>query len=362
MPKKSRKPAYQLHRGSGQAKVRIDGKDVYLGGHGSPASRDRYEQLVGEYLRGKDVDAITITVDELCLMFLDWADGYYRRADGSSTGAVANIRDALRYVVKANGSDRARDFGPKSLKAVRDLMIADRRCRSNINRLVHWLRRAFAWGVSEELLPVTVHQALLTVKGLQRGRTKAVESEAVRPVAEGDVTAALPFLPATVAAMVRLQLLTGARPGEICALRPCDVTRGLDGVWCYRPSMHKTQHHGKERRIYIGAEGQKVLQPFLDREPEAFCFDPHEAGRCRPKLHRYSKDSYGRAVHRACVRAGLDRSWSPGQLRHTKATMIRERFGIEAAQMVLGHSKTDMTEVYAERNFTVAADVMKAIG
>jgi hypothetical protein len=50
MPRRFTVPAYQLHRGSGQAKVRIDGEDIYLGPHGSPESRERYEELVRKLL------------------------------------------------------------------------------------------------------------------------------------------------------------------------------------------------------------------------------------------------------------------------------------------------------------------------
>jgi hypothetical protein len=87
MPRAIRKPSNCLHKAAGQTRVRIDGKDVYLGEHGSPASRNRFEQLVGDWLNRQSVDPFSVTIDELCLMFLDWADGYYRRADGFSTGA-----------------------------------------------------------------------------------------------------------------------------------------------------------------------------------------------------------------------------------------------------------------------------------
>lgn len=33
-------------------------------------------------------------------------------------------------------------------------------------------------------------------------------------------------------ALIQLQLLSGARPGEITKLRPCDVSLGVDGAWC----------------------------------------------------------------------------------------------------------------------------------
>jgi hypothetical protein len=43
-------PAYRLHKPTGQAVVRLDGKDHYLGKHGSPASQEKYRRLVAERL------------------------------------------------------------------------------------------------------------------------------------------------------------------------------------------------------------------------------------------------------------------------------------------------------------------------
>jgi integrase len=54
--------------------------------------------------------------------------------------------------------------------------------------------------------------------------------------------------------------------------------------------------------------------------------------------------------------------WHPHQLRHTHATEVRRRFGLEAAQVALGHSQAQITEVYAERDFALAAKVAKQIG
>ena len=54
--------------------------------------------------------------------------------------------------------------------------------------------------------------------------------------------------------------------------------------------------------------------------------------------------------------------WTPNQLRHSRATLIREEYGIEAAQVVLGHSDCEITRVYAERDFAKAAGIMSVIG
>lgn len=55
--------------------------------------------------------------------------------------------------------------------------------------------------------------------------------------------------------------------------------------------------------------------------------------------------------------------WHPHQLRHTAATRIRRECGLEAAQLVLGHSFSLVTEaVYAERDQTKIAEVVRRMG
>lgn len=180
MPRK-RKPSYWLHKPTAQARVRIEGKDHYLGEYGSPESRERYDDLIAEWFAKQgDISRHNLTIDDLSLLFTEHAAGYYRRANGTPTGTIHNIKDALRYVVKLYGPTRAREFGPRKLKAVRQAMIDDGRCRTNINRLVHWVRRMFSWAAENEHLPVEVHAALATVPSLRAERSEAVESEPVR--------------------------------------------------------------------------------------------------------------------------------------------------------------------------------------
>jgi integrase len=54
--------------------------------------------------------------------------------------------------------------------------------------------------------------------------------------------------------------------------------------------------------------------------------------------------------------------WAPNQLRHTAATQIRRQFGLEAAQITLGHTRADVTQIYAERDERKAADIMLQVG
>jgi hypothetical protein len=54
--------------------------------------------------------------------------------------------------------------------------------------------------------------------------------------------------------------------------------------------------------------------------------------------------------------------WHPNHLRHAFATRVRKYHGLEAAQVVLGHARADVTQVYAERNEELAAMVVAKIG
>ena len=58
---------------------------------------------------------------------------------------------------------------------------------------------------------------------------------------------------ATLKAMLRLMYRTGARPGEVCAMKPCFLDQ-KGKIWVYRvsPDANKTEHHDQERRVYIG--------------------------------------------------------------------------------------------------------------
>jgi integrase len=75
----------------------------------------------------------------------------------------------------------------------------------------------------------------------------------------------------------------------------------------------------------------------------------------------YTTHTYTTSIAKACKRADIPH-WHPNQLRHTHATEVRRRYGLEAAQATLGHSRADVTQVYAERDLALAAKVASEIG
>ncbi|MFC1758880.1 hypothetical protein ACFL2H_08940 [Planctomycetota bacterium] len=62
------------------------------------------------------------------------------------------------------------------------------------------------WGVSEELVPADIYQALATAGGLRKGRTDAFERPPVPSVADSIIEQMLPHLPPIIA---DTDLLTG---------------------------------------------------------------------------------------------------------------------------------------------------------
>lgn len=233
-----------------------------------------------------------------------------------------------------------------------------------------------------ELVPISVVQALQTVAGLQRWRTDAPKPDGIDPVPVSHVEAVLSSLSRPVAAMVRIQLFTGCRTEEVMRMRRCEPTI-QQGNWEYRPASHKNGWRGLGRIIVLGPKAMEALRPILGADPSAFVFSPRDAVRERhsdrtrrrrskptpPELARRGKnlgarpnDRYSRrsdrlAIVRECDRAGVPR-WTPLPLRHTAATEIRRCYGLEAAQVILGHARSTTTERYAEVDMGRAHEVM----
>lgn len=347
MPKlNGRIPRYRLHRRSGQAIVTLDGTDNYLGPHGTEASKAEYDRLVTEWLahgrRTPPAAAVespaVLSVSHVIHGYWEHAVVHYRKPDGTPAGELHNVRDALKPLRLLYGHSPAAEFGPRALKALREHMARLGWSRTHVNRQVGRVKSVFRWAVENEMVPAGVHHALLAVRGLQKGRSTARETDPVRPAPDEHVRAVRPFVARQVWALIQLQLFTGARAGELVALRGIDLNTSAD-IWTVEPTEHKTAHHGHAKRIYFGPQAQVVLCEYLrDRPVDAYLFSPKEAEAerhaqrhaarktplsCgnRPGTHRrgaprrrprdrYTVNTYRRAIERGCD----DASPPPGDL------------------------------------------------
>lgn len=412
MPKlNNRLPAYRLHKASGQAVVTINSRDIYLGDYNTEESRDRYKLVIQEWLTSqkhlppsgptgsKSPSPRDITINEIFLPYWEYVQKYYVK-NGRQTREVGNIKAALTPLLKSYGRYPVVNFGPLALKAYLDILIEESFSRQVINKHLSRVKQFFKWAVANELIPPHIFQALQAVSGLKKGRTPAHESFPVKPVPIEIVEATIKHVNRYVAAMIRLQLFTGMRPAEVTIMRPCDIDRS-GKIWIYKPFTHKTEHHNKERVIFLGPRAQRVLIPFLDIEPDKYLFSPSKAKqemyeqrkinattkrytpykrKKRPQRQPgdyYVTNAYEKSIHRGTDRAfpspnnlneeeikewQKQHRWTPNRLRHTAATFLRKEFGIDAARVILGHSSPTVTEVYAELDYGKAAEIMAKIG
>jgi integrase len=405
---------------TGQAVVRIDGKDHYCGKFNSPEAWELYTRLISEWMHRKKFapsqskeippsdDFNTLTVNELILSYFSFSEKYY----ANSPGELDKIRLALKPLRAIYGKKLVSEFGPKALKHVRETMTYERTrtriqtdslgnktkiqkpttlSQRTINQRINIITRMFAWATEEELIPRDIYlaAALKQVKPIRDGRFGVKPPTRVSAADMNTYQELLLHLPGPVKAMLQLINLTAMRSGDVCLMRPMDIDQS-EPVWKYFPSKFKRSALSgtKQRVIMIGPEGQKILAPFLEnRSPESYLFSPKEtmeeiflerrknrktkvqpsqisqkkpAPKRTPGL-KYNSQSFYAAIQRVVKKFGLGKLF-PNQLRHGAGARIRKEFGIEHASKVMGHSHISTTEIYADYDMTKTMEIMHKIG
>lgn len=336
------------------------------------------------------------------------------------------IKPALKPLIHLYRDSLATDFGPQCFKAVRETMLQSGLTRQGINRRMKLVCRAFKWAASEGKIPAAIYETLRLVPSLKLGRTTAREAKKIKPIDDSVVDATIPHMPPIVADMVQFQRITGCRPSEVCNLTPASLDRSDDIWVATLTEHKTAHHgHTRKLFIgprvqtiistYLERETDEALfQPcetmaMRRRKDSESRITPLSCGNrpgkrsgglkgthARKKAgDRYTTNSYRRAIHYACDKAfpapaplgkrsgesdaarrkrlnqqqleelqkwQSEHRWSPNRLRHTRGTEVRKTHGIEAAQVLLGHSNADVTQVYAERDETLAKHVARETG
>jgi integrase len=450
-------PAYLHYKRTNRGYVRLNRRIFYCNGdYNSPESQEHYRRLLAEHLARGGVTPLAkhcATVSEVIVGYLTC----YSSRLGASNNYVRRLKRWLEVLNDLYGSMAASTFGPDNLRVVAQRLAEERSragryrppayrrvragsefarttsrgvtyrlgrfgsdeskakfqkivdewqawqagndrrfVRGSINEAVRAVKHMFQWAEMTGLVPASTWHALLAVRPLPRGRGlpgDPREGRTVEAVEVERIEATLPFLPAYLRDVVRLQLLTGARAGEVGRMRMCDIdtagTVNVEGrevaVWVYRPPSHKGAWLGKTRTIILGPECQEIVKRYQTLDLQAYLFRPlHEyyrdrtakGGESRPRdewkrlrkpLGHLTTSTYGASIAKACRLAGVDR-WHPHQLRHTGLTNIREAAaamggdGLDEAQIVAGHSTRRMTERYARPSAKRAWKVMAKLG
>lgn len=167
-----------------------------------------------------------------------------------------------------------------------------------------------------------VYESLRTVNGVRAGRTEAREARKIKPVTPELVDTTLPCMPSVVQAMVCFQFLTGCRPDEVCRVRSIDIDKRNVSCWVYRSGsdhgangQHKTTHHRPDRLILVGPRAQEVLRPYLNAEPDSYCFSPAQGEAIRTVERRKDRKTplCPSHVKRLLVKRQRARRRAPGE-------------------------------------------------
>lgn len=365
------------------ARVCLNGRVRHCGLWGTPEAEQKYRRLIAEWSAGfpspdpPQRNGHVVTIDELLDAFADHAERTYRKPNGKKTGELYLFRIVAGYLHELYGNLPANEFRPRHLKAIREKLLthrssrrkgADRETdpkakklsRPHINEQIKRAVGIFRWGVESELVEPTVLLALREVKPLLRGKTPAKDNKPKPPVEWEIVQKTLPHLTRHAAALVQVIWYTGARPGEMCKLRPCDLDMSRP-EWLYEPEEHKTAMYEKVKVIWFGKQAQAVLKPLLEKcGPTQIIFSTAGEPRAMRWSSHYTPDSLAGAIAKACKLAGLPH-WCPKQLRSGRATEVDEAMDLEHAAAVLG-DRLDTTRAHYARAKAKARKVAREMG
>lgn len=330
----------------------------YFGQWGTAEARTAYERFRLEWVSQNAAPANTrdaLIVADLALRFRSWASAYYVK-DGRPTSELSNFTVACTAVVELYGTLPADDFRPAHLLATRQHFIDRGITRGGCNRYTSKIVRMFAWGVGADLIHPDTAARLKAVAPLAAGRTAAPDRAPVAAADPADVIKTLPHLHpdparrAVLDAMIRLELVTGMRPGELCAIVPEHVDRSVE-PWRYEVgNANKNRHRGKARVVWIGPRGRDILGPFLDAAPPGrLVFGwPFRGCEESERWTGITRNELARFVRKACRAAGVA-PWHPNRIRHTHATEIHDRYGSdEAVAAALGNTPEVARRVYVD--------------
>eukprot|EP00752_Nemacystus_decipiens_P016733 g14971.t1 len=290
--------------------------------------------------------------------YMAWAQTYYRRADGTQTPQVSNVRNAIRELNDCCGHAAVSSFGLREINQVQHAMVeSGRLCRSEVNRRISIIKQMFAWAANQGLTDDLHPHRLSAIQPLKRGRTQAREPERVQSVTWEVVSETLPHLDLKWATMVELQWNTGMRPGEVCAMHTGEIHPTSSEVWHFCPAHHKTAHYGITRKISLGPVAINLIRAWLPRVKGEWLF---EGGRHKPSGKHVTVWSYRNAVMRVCKARDIEH-WHPNQIRHSKLTEVYNdpAYDLKHAQQIAGHTTRSSTERYIDRpTETTLADLV----
>jgi integrase len=348
---------------------------------------------------------LAITIGELLDKYLAYAKKTTKPTKTNKEHPDLHFANRAKKFLEPYHSWPVSDFGPDELLDVQKALVnyefprgkkKKRYTRGGVNDVIKWIRRIWSWGMGRKLVAAEHIQGLEEVKPLRMGDTDAPDNHKRARVKEEEFVKVVNTVNSVVGDMLKLIWYTAMRPSEVCEMRPYDIIRDDPECWLYIPGRdqtpvgrHKTTRYERVKVIPLTAESQKILNAHIkDFNSKEYIFSPKQAMQeflakrsanrktplscgnrpgINPKEHpmvkpsdKYDHQALRIACKRGCVRAGVT-VFVPYDLRRTIATRTRSSLGKEAAKVLLGHTKTDTTDIYLLEEVQEAVKVAKLL-
>ena len=319
------------------------------------------------------------TVGELVKTYKERAEKNLRRTrEGLESPDLTKIRRAEKFL-SPYSNWKVTSFGPDQLRKVQNTLVdyeyisgntPKRYTRRGINDTINYIVAIWEWGLGRQIVRIENVQSLAEVKPLVIGQDNVFENYKRRRVTEKDFWKVVDIVSPVVSDMLKLVWYTAMRPFEVCDMRPYDILTDDPDCWIYIPGRdvsplgnHKTTRFERIRVIPLTGEPQNILKSrIIDMDSKKYVFNPNEATKLIAKnvREKYDHNTFCRACKRGCKRAGVE-IFVPYDLRRSVATGTRSILGKEAAKVLLGHTKTDTTDIYLLEEVQEAMKVAKLL-
>ena len=344
---KHKLPTLRHHAASGQAFILFHGVTIYLGHAGSAEAAAAYQSILANITKSGEAVILPVenrpkmTVGTLVNEYLSNLPKNYPA--GSGEPKMINL--AIRWLLRPEFAvGHAESFTPAKFLELRQAWVDAGKSILTINKWHNYILNLFRWAAMTDRLPANVWHSLQTVPKLKPGRSPAKSAKKVDPVPIADVEAVKAVVSDVIRDLIALQIYTGMRSGEVLSMTTRQI---VDNV--YRPEKHKNKWRGHKREIHLGPQARAIVA----RRSAGLSPDD--------RLFKLRVDSYTTTIDRACKRAGVAH-WHPHQLRHLAGSMVRDKYGLDAAQAFLGHATAKTSEIYAKVKTDLSKQAAEEIG
>lgn len=137
--------------------------------------------------------------------------------------------------------------------------------------------------------------------------------------------------------MLYLLYVTGLRISELTALK-------VTAIHWDTGFLSVDGKGGKQRMVPLPMPMIALLKEYMDHaKPTGYLFPVKYAGTVRP----ITRQAFWGILKQLCKKAGINRSISPHQLRHSLATHLLQRGAdLRSLQMLLGHENLSTVQIY----------------